>query len=109
MGVAMTLKRWGIPSFVVDTDTELLEAEVAKETVLFSLFISNNEADATAAIEVKHTDDDGTTVLFKWRVVKYAGESPTAIDSPIVLEPGDKIFVKSDKESVSVLASGESK
>lgn len=102
----MALKRWAVPSFVIDTDTELIAAQVG-ETVLFSFLISNYEVSDSAKITVKHTGTDGLTVIFEWNLTKSFGESPTAIDSPIVLEPGDKIIVQSNRVNVSVLANGE--
>ncbi len=103
----MALKRWAIPNFVIDSDTELLEAQANEETVLFSMLLSNNEAVDDAVIEVKHTD--GFNVIFQWKINKTSSESPTAIDSVIVLAPGDKILVRSDKNNVAVMVSGEAK
>lgn len=105
----MTLKRWGIPSFTIDTDTVLLAAQAGEETVVFSLLLSNNEAANDAVFQIKHTDTDGVTVIFQWQITKAAGESPTAIDSPIVLAPGDKIIVQANQTNAAVIASGEAK
>lgn len=105
----MALKRWAIADFVVDTDTLLIEALAGEETVIFSTLISNNETADDAIITISHTDVDGLTVIFSYNFTKTANESPTVVDSAIVLQPGDKIFVKSDKINVSILSSGEAK
>jgi hypothetical protein len=103
------LKRWAISSFTADTDTELLEALADAETVIFSLFIVNNEASDPATITFTHTDTDGATTIFQWAIEKLTDESPTVIDSPIVMQSGDKLLVQSNKANVSVLANGEVK
>lgn len=105
----MSLQRWAIPSFTIDTDTELMEAASGMETVIFSLLLSNYETADQATFDIRHTDTDGTTDIFKWTLEKAAGGSPTAVQAPIVLMPGDKIFVKSDKANVAIVANGEAK
>jgi hypothetical protein len=102
----MALKRWAIPNFVVDTDTELHEAQANEETMIFSMLLSNYGTEE-ATIEVMHTD--GFEILFRWKITKTSAESPTAIDSVIVLAPGDKILVRSNKSLVAVIASGDVK
>lgn len=105
----MALKRWAIPSFTIDTDTLLIEGQAGEQTITLSILISNNEAADDATITFTHTDTDGTTPVFSWHIVKTVDESPTVLDSVVVLEPGDKILVQSNKANVSVLASGEAK
>jgi ABC-type uncharacterized transport system YnjBCD ATPase subunit len=101
----MALKRWAIADFVADTATTLLTAASAKETILLSLLISNYSDTDNANIFVEHTD--GTSTLFKWVINLLATDSPFALDSKIVLEPGDVIQVTCNKTDVSILASGD--
>lgn len=103
------LQRWSIPNFTVDTDTELIQATSGMETVIFSLFLCNNESSNETKFTIKHTDIDGSTVIFNWNITKGANETPTAIEVPIVLLPGDKIIAQSTQENASILASGEEK
>lgn len=106
----MALKRWTIDAFDVAgtpavTKQTLLTAASAKETILLSLLISNYSTTNAANITYEHTD--GTNVLFTFNATIPAGNSPLAIDSKIVLEPGDKIDITSDIDKVSVIASGD--
>lgn len=102
----MALKRWAIGSFTANTPTTLLTAQTGGETVLFSLLLSSYAA-TDVDILVEHKA--GITLLFKWELTKSAAESLTAIDSAIVLEPGDSIIITSTSASISALASGEVK
>lgn len=101
------LQRWSIPNFTINTDTELIQATSGMETVIFSLFLCNNETSNDVTFTIKHTDVDGSTVIFNWNITKSANETPTAIEVPIVLLPGDKIIVQSTQVNASILASGE--
>ena len=103
------LKSWGIASFTVDTWTELLEGQSGEQTVIMSLLLSNYSAEDPANFSVQHYAADGTTVNFQWVLEKVDGETPTAIQAPIVVPPGGKIEVKCDIEDAAVLASGEAK
>ena len=105
----MALKSWGIASFTVDTWTELVVGEAGEETVLFSLLLSNYSAENEANFSVQHYAADGTTVNFQWVLGKAVGETPTALQVPIVVPPGGKIEFKCDVADASVLASGEAK
>ena len=104
----MALKRWYIANFGTggtgSTQT-LITASSGVETILLSLLISNYSDADDANIVVDHTD--GTDTLFKFNVTLPQGNSPMAIDSKIVLEPGDVIEVTSDIDEVSVIASGD--
>ena len=104
----MALKRWNIANFGTggtgSTQT-LMTAAASVETILLSLLISNYSDAEDANIVVDHTD--GTDTLFKFNVTLPQGNSPMAIDSKIVLEPGDVIQVTSDIDEVSVIASGD--
>ena len=104
----MALNRWGIPSFTVDTDTDLLTVPSGQECAIWSILIASSAAE-TANFIFKHTDTDGTTVIFQWPLAKSAGESPTAIQAPVAMKAGDKIIVQCDKAEGSVLASAEVK
>ena len=104
----MALERWGIPSFAPDTDTDLLTVGAGQEAAIWSILIASSAAEAANFI-FKHTDTDGTTVLFQWTLPKAAGESPTAIQAPVAMKAGDKIIVQCDKAEGSVLASAEVK
>ena len=104
----MALERWGIPSFTPDTDTDLLTVGVGQEAAIWSILIASSAVE-TANFIFKHTDTDGTTVIFQWPLEKFSGESPTAIQAPVVMKAGDKIIVQCDKAEGSVLASGEVK
>jgi len=105
----MALKSWGIASFTVDTWTQLVEGQAGEETVLFSLLLTNYSTADEANFDVRHYAADGTTVNFQWVLAKAVGETPTAIQAPIVVPPGGKIEVKCDIADASVLASGEAK
>jgi len=105
----MALKSWGIASFTVDTWTELLVGQAGEETVLFSLLLSNYSTTDPANFDVRHYAADGTTVNFQWVLTKVVGETPTAIQAPIVVPAGGKIEVKCDIADANVLASGEAK
>jgi hypothetical protein len=106
----MGLTRWFISNFpALGTQYTLVEAQPDEETVIFSLLLSNYSATDAAEIEVEHTDTDGTTPIFQWILTKDSGESPTAIQAPIVLNPGDKMLFVSNNPDVSILASGEVK
>ena len=105
----MALKSWGIASFTVETWTELVEGQAGEETVLFSLLLSNYSTTDPANIDVRHYAADGTTVNFQWVLTKAGGETPTAIQVPIVVPAGGKIEVKCDIADAAVLASGEAK
>ena len=87
------------------TTKTLMTAAASVETILLSLFISNYSGVDDANITVEHTD--GTNVLFQFPLVIPAYNSPFALDSKWVLEPGDEIDVTSDIDEVSVLASGD--
>ena len=104
----MALKRWNIANFGTggtgSTQT-LITASSGVETILLSLLISNYSDNEDANIVVDHTD--GTDTLFKFNVTLPQGNSPMAIDSKIVLEPGDVIEVTSNIDGVSVIASGD--
>ena len=104
----MALKRWAIANFGTggtgSTQT-LITASSGVETILLSLLISNYSNAEPATIVVDHTD--GTNTLFKFNVTLPQGNSPMAIDSKIVLEPGDVIQITSDIDEVSVIASGD--
>ena len=106
----MSLKRWAatVTSGTVDTDIDLIEAQVGEETVVFSILVSNYSGEDTN-IYVTHTDTDGTTPIFEWGLIKASDESPTAITSAVVLEAGDKLMFRADKSGVSMLASGEAR
>ena len=104
----MALKRWSIANFgtVGSGSTQsLMTAEATKKIIILSLLISNYSDAEDANIVVEHTD--GTDTLFKFNVILPQGNSPMAIDSKIVLEPGDVIQVTSDIDEVSVIASGD--
>ena len=104
----MALKRWNIANFGTggtgSTQT-LMTATADKETILLSLLISNYSSTDAANITVTHTD--GTDTLFEFKAAIPAGNSPLAIDSKIVLEPGDVISITSNIDDVAVLASGD--
>ena len=104
----MALKRWAIANFGTggtgSTQT-LMTAEDTKKIIILSLLISNYSDAEDANIVVDHTD--GTDTLFKFNIALPQGNSPMAIDSKIVLEPGDVIQVTSDIDEVSVIASGD--
>ena len=105
----MALKRWAIPAFDLDggeSDTiVLLTAASAKETILLSLLVSNYSAEDDAKIICEHTD--GTSTLFKWTIDIPVTNSPFALDSKIVLEPGDVLSFTSNNDDVSIIASGD--
>ena len=105
----MALKSWGIASFTVDTWAELLEGAAGEETALWTLLLSNYSTTDEANFDVRHYAADGTTVNFQWILAKAVGETPTAIQAPIVVPAGGKIEVKCDIADASVLASGETK
>lgn len=84
---------------------EIIEAEAAKETILLSLLISNYSHQNDARIWVFSTD--GTNIIFKWVLDILATSSPFALDSKIVMEPGDKLLIMADIEDVSAIASGD--
>lgn len=104
----MALKRWTIADFGTggtgSTQT-LLTAQASKDTILLSLLFANYSAADGAEITYEHTD--GTSTLFQFNLTIPAGNSPVAIDSKIVLEPGDKIDVTCDIDEVSVIGSGD--
>lgn len=104
----MALKRWAIHNFGTggtgSTQT-LMTAASAKETILLSLLFSNYSTADDAEIVYEHTD--GTNTLFKFVLTIPAGNSPVAIDSKLVLEPGDVISITSDIDEVSVIAGGD--
>ena len=104
----MALKRWNIANFgsggTGGTKT-LLTATASKETILLSLLFSNYSAADSAMLVYNHTD--GTNTLFKFNLTIPAGNSPVAIDSKLVLEPGDVIQITSDVDEVSVIAGGD--
>ena len=104
----MALERWGIPSFTVDTDTDLLTVGAGQEAAIWSILIASSAAE-TANFIFKHTDTNGTTVIFQWTIAKAAGETPTAIQAPVAMKAGDKLIVQCDQAEGSVLASGEVK
>ncbi len=100
----MALKRWAIAGFSAPATTELMEAAVDKETVLLSLLVSNfGSVDAEVTVEVTN----GVSTIYTMVFPIPAGSAAVAIDSKIVLEPGDTIDVTSDADDVSVLASGD--
>jgi len=84
---------------------ELLEATADKETILLSLLISNYSTDDDANIWVFHTD--GSNILFRWFVDILVDNSPFALDSKLVFEPGDKLLFMSAIDDVSVICSGD--
>lgn len=84
---------------------ELIEASVDTETIFLSLLIANYSITADANIKIFHID--GTDILFQWVIDILVTDSPFALDSKIVLEPGDKFLIMADIENVSVLASGD--
>ena len=101
----MALTRWYIYSFTSPETKTLLTAETDKETIILSLLISNYSASNNANVTVTHTD--GTNTIFEWTLTIESGSSPFALDSKIVMEPGDEINVESDIDNLSVLASGD--
>ena len=105
----MALKSWGIASFTADTWTELLVGQAGEETVIMSLLLSNYSTEDDANFDVRHYAADGTTVNFQWALAKAIGETPTALQAPIVVPAGGKIEVKCDIADAAVLASGEAK
>ena len=107
----MALKRWNIAEF--DTVTAegphtkpLLTAADGAETILLSLLISNYSMAEDADIVVEHKDA-ADALLFKWMLRIAATSSPFALDSKLVVEPGDYITITSDIDAVSVMASGD--
>lgn len=90
--------------FITDEQT-LMTATAAMETILLSLFISNYSTTYAARITCEHTD--GTDNLFEWVIDLSAAGSPFALDSKIVLEPGDVLKFTSTSPWVSILASGD--
>jgi len=102
----MTLKRWSIADFP-DSETEykLAEGEADQDTFIISLQISNNEAENSASIEFRFSD--GTDTQNSWSIEKEVGETPTILDSVIVLQPGDEVWCKSDQVNCSIRANGE--
>ena len=104
----MALKRWSIANFGTEgsgSTQSLMTAEDTKKIIILSLLISNYSDAEPANIVVDHTD--GTNTLFKFNVTLPQGNSPMAIDSKVVLEPGDVIQITSDIDEVSVIASGD--
>ncbi len=84
----------------------LLEAQAEKETIFLSFLVANYSDADNANIRIMHKDSQGD-IIFRWILDIPATNSPVALDSKIVLEPGDKIFVMSDVPEVAVLASGD--
>jgi hypothetical protein len=101
----MGLKRWAIPSFPASgTEYLLVEGTEGKDTVIISMQIYNDSNDL-ADIEFRFTD--GTDTQNYWVISKAVGESPTVIDSVIVIEPDDKVWCRSDQVNCSIRANGE--
>lgn len=101
----MALKRWYIPNFPASgTEYLLVEGSEGSETVIISTQIYNDSNDL-AHIEFRFADDSETQC--NWVITKKDGESPTVIDSVIVIEPDDKLWCKSDQVSCSIRANGE--
>ena len=84
---------------------EIIMAEAAKETVLLSFLISNYSVVDDANVWFFHTD--GTNILFRWVLDIPVTNSPFALDSKLVLAPGDKFLVMADIEDVAAIASGD--
>lgn len=104
----MALKRWGISDFPDTTSSHTVVEATAAETVIFSILLSS-WSDYECDFTVQHTDTDGTTAIFDWELRKATGESPTAIDSVLVLAQGDKINVQVSRREAAVLINGEEK
>ena len=101
----MGLKRWYISNFPASgTDYLLVGGTPDQDTVIISMQIYNDSNDL-ANIELRFADDSETQC--NWVITKAVGESPTVIDSVIVIEPDDKVWCRSDQVNCSIRANGE--
>jgi hypothetical protein len=85
---------------------QVIEAESGKETILLSFLISNYSTTSDANVWFFQVDALNA-VLFKGVLDISATNSPFALDSKIVLEPGDKLLVMADIEGVAAITSGD--
>ncbi len=102
----MALKSWSITNFDGDLpETKELLDSSTNTIILLSLLIANNSGeDVDITVERRGSDE---VVKFTWMLEIPAGNSPVALDSKMVFESGDKLTVTSNKENVSVDASGD--
>lgn len=84
---------------------EVLQAVESKETILLGALVSNYAKDEDAEAWVIHMS--GSTLLMQWYISLAAGSSPLALDTKIVVDPTEQVFVLSDTESLSVYISGD--
>jgi hypothetical protein len=101
----MGLKRWAIPSFPASgTEYLLVEGTEGQDTVIISMQVYNNSSNI-ADIEFRFTDGVDTQNYFV--ITKDAKESPTIIDSVIVIEPDDEVWCKSNQVECNIRVNGE--
>lgn len=104
----MALKSWSIHSFAgAEPGSEVTEELIDSGTntiIVLSLLIASRAAES-ATVTVKRLSSTNV-VKFEWKLILPVLNSPVVLDSKMVFADGDKLSVTSDREHVSVEASG---